>query len=112
MKDIEIKQDLIKVNLKDKRVLYFPASKYAAFREALRSEQFVEIEGVLVNRNLIMTVEPERIKEDLLLNLPPEMRVKAHERFSLFRSNIGRYPTYEEKQKIIKKIQDELRTEV
>lgn len=105
-RDIEVKQDLIKVCLKDKRVLYFPATKYAAFCAALRKEQFVEVEGTLINRNHILTVEPEKIKSDLLANLPPDLRMAAKDRFSLFKANIGRWPTDEEKQKILLKIQN------
>lgn len=105
-RDIEVKQDLIKVSLKDKRVLYFPATKYSAFCEALRNEQFVEVEGMLINKNHILTVEPEKIKEDLLVNLPPELRATAKERFAVFKSHIGRWPTNEEKSKIITKIQN------
>jgi len=105
IKDIEIKQDLMKVRLKDERVLYFPASKYAAFRQALKADQFVEIEGILINRNLINSVEPERVKEDVTANLSPDIRQAALARFTQFKSNIGRFPNKEEKLKIITKIQ-------
>ncbi len=105
-KDIEVRQELIKVHLKDQRTLYFPATKYAAFCKALKTDQFVEVEGMLVNRNLIMTVEPERNKEDVLINLDPDIREAARERFARFKADLGRWPNTKEKQKIIFKIQN------
>jgi len=94
----------IQVTCKDGRILFYDLGRHAAVRTAIRTDIFVEIEGVMVNRNEIKYIEKMPDDYDVLIGLNHDQRNKAIAEFRKSKDALGMEPSRKLKLKKIAKI--------
>lgn len=95
---------MMRVTMKDGRLLFFSEIKYEALKQALKTDPFVTIEGITVNKFEIKYIEKAPEELDLLIGLDTDVRNQVVTRFEQFKSELGREPNRREQLRIIEKI--------
>lgn len=105
MNEIQKYVPMVKILLKDDRVLYTPEHNHENLLQAIENKKFVTIEGVTINVYEIKTIEKATITDyDLTKSLNFIQKEQFKDRVKEFKKNLNRTPTREEKIKFINKI--------
>lgn len=97
-------EPMVQVTCKDGRILYFPKAKFAAFEVVIKQEQFVNIEGVRVNKFEIKYYEDMPKNLDVLVGQSEDIRNACLTRFKEYENNLGKKPEREARLQILRKI--------
>lgn len=103
-KEIVVHEPMIQVTMKDGRLLFFAFRKLESFKKTMKSEHFVEIEGVGVNKFEIKYYEPMPADFDVLIGLNDDQRTRAIDEFKSYKFRLGKEPNREVKMKKIARI--------
>ena len=96
---------MVRVELKDGRVLYTPESNHGELIKTIEKSKFVTIEGITINVFEIKTIEKASVTDyDLTENLDMDQKEQFEIRVNEFRRNLNRLPSRDEKMKFISKI--------
>jgi hypothetical protein len=93
--EIQKYEPMRQVTMKDGRLFFYPQKKDNAMQAALKTDAFVTIEGVTVNKFEIKYIEDLSNDHDVLFGLTEDQRNKAITKFKQYEANLGKKPTKE-----------------
>ncbi len=102
--EIQKYEPMMMVTMKDGRVLFYPQLKDQFFYENLKTETFVNIEGIRVNKFEIKYIEPMPKYLDILATLDEDLRKRAIERFDRYKATLGKWPDKKTRIHLVQKL--------